>query len=324
MKLRTVFIYLILLGPSIAFSQYMEVGISGGFSQYFGDLQYGYETRENNATLGIFARYNLKRRLAIKSQLSRTKLSGTDASQRQTNSFEATRNLSFESRLYELAIQGEWNITQFDIRDDKSTAPYLFLGLAAIYNNPRAELDGQWYDLQPIGTEGQTLEGGKKYSKLNIAFPVGAGLKISLNERLNLGFEFGLRLTLSDYLDDVSGTYPNLALLEEIDPIASRLSFRSPEILPQLAGNPVGKPRGNPNDKDSYFIGNITISYNLADGYDLEFDERLRKFSPNYKPKTPKMPNLKSTKRELRKEEKIRDKARSDRFGKDAKKKKKK
>lgn len=316
MKLQTLFIYLILLSPSIAFSQYMEAGIAGGFSQYFGDLQHGYEARENNAAFGIFARYNLKKQLAIKAQFSQTTLSGTDALQRKTNSFESNRNLSFQSRLFELSVQGEWNITKFDIRDDKGTAPYLFAGLGAIYYNPRAELDGKWYDLQAMGTEGQTLEGGKKYSKINLAIPIGAGLKVSLSERINIGFEFGVRLTMSDYLDDVSGTYPNLALLQELNPIASQLSFRSPEILPQLAGNPVGKPRGNPNDKDSYFIGNITLSFNLVEGYDLEFDERLRKFSPNYKPKVPKMPNLKSTKRELRKEEKIREKAKAARTGK--------
>ena len=323
MKLQTLLIYMILLCPGIAFSQYMEVGISGGFSQYFGDLQYGYEARENNAAFGVFARYNLKRQVAIKGQLSQATLSGSDALQRQTNSFESNRNLSFQSRLFELAVQGEWNITQFDIRDDKVTAPYLFAGVAAIYNSPRAQIDGKWYDLQSIGTEGQTLEGGKKYSKLNVAFPIGAGFKVSLSERLNIGFEFGVRLTMSDYLDDVSGTYPNLALLEEVNPIASQLSFRSPEILPQLAGNPVGKPRGNPNDNDSYFMGSITFSFNLVEGYDLEFDERLRKFSPNYKPKMPKLPNLKSTKRELRKEEKIRAKAKAERTGKQTKKKKK-
>lgn len=316
MKLQILCIYLILLCPSITFCQYLEVGIAGGISQYFGDLQYGYEARANNVALGFFARYNLKKQLAIKAQFSQTNLSGTDAFQRQSNAFEFNRNLSFQSKLYELAVQGEWNITKFDIRDNKKTAPYLFAGIAAIYNTPQAELDGVWHDLQSMGTEGQTLEGGEKYSKLNVAFPLGVGVKINLTERFNIGFEFGYRITLSDYLDDVSGNYPDLALLEEINPIASQLSFRSPEILPQLAGNPVGKPRGNPADNDGYFIGNITLSFNLVKGYDLEFDERLRKFSPNYQPKVPKMPNLKSTKRELRKEEKIRAKAKAERTGK--------
>ena len=59
----------------------------------------------------------------------------------------------------------------------------------------------------------------------------------------------------------------------------------------------MGKPRGNPNNKDGYFIGNITFSFNLADGYDLEFDEAFKKFSPNY---VPKQPTLKSAKKEMK------------------------
>lgn len=284
----------------------MELGLSGGFAQYFGELQTEYETSQNNASFGVFARYNYSRNLAIKAVFLQTTLTGDDANQKAINTFESNRNLSFKARLFELGVQGEWNITQFDIRDDKTTAPYLFGGLAMIYSNPRAELGDKWYDLQPLGTEGQTLDGGKKYSKLGIAFPIGAGIKISVNERVNLGFNVGYRFTLSDYLDDVGGVYPNLALLEEQNPIASQLSFRSPELAPQLAGNPVGKPRGNPDDKDGYLIGNITLSFNLAEGYDLEFDEAFKKFSPNYQPKMPKRPTLKSTKKELRREKKKR------------------
>lgn len=291
-------IYLLFLCPNICTAQYMELGVSSGFSQYTGDLQSEYEAEENNVSFGFFARYNWSRNLALKAQFLQTTLTGNDANQKAFNTFEANRNLSFKARLFELGLQGEWNITKFDIRADKTTAPYLFGGLALIYSNPRAELGDRWFDLQPLGTEGQTLEGGKKYSKLGIAFPIGAGLKISLSERINVGVDFGYRFTLTDYLDDVSGVYPNVALLEEQNPIAGQLSFRSPEILPQLAGNPVGKPRGNPTDKDGYFIGNITFSFNLADGYDLEFDEKFKKFSPNYQPK---QPTLKQVKKEMKK-----------------------
>lgn len=283
-------------------AQYIEVGLSGGFAQYFGDLQSDYEASENHVAFGFFTRYNWSRNLAFKAQFSYTTLTGDDANQKAFNTFEANRNLSFKTRLFELGGQGEWNITKFDIRDDKTTAPYIFAGFALIYSNPRAELGDRWYDLQPLGTEGQTLEGGKKkYSKLGVAFPIGAGIKISLSERINIGFDFGYRFTLTDYLDDVSSVYPNIALLEEQNPIASQLSFRSPEILLQLAGNPVGKPRGNSNNKDGYFIGNITFSFNLSEGYDLEFDEEFKKFSPNYQPG---QPTLKKTKKDLKRERK--------------------
>ncbi len=292
MRCKSLVIYLVFIFPTIGAAQYMELGLSAGLSQYFGELQSEYEVAENHASFGVLARYNWSRNLAFKAQFIQTTLTGDDANQKAINTFETNRNLSFKARLFELGIQGEWNITKFDVRDDKTTAPYIFGGIALIYSNPRAKLGDKWFDLQPLGTEGQTLEGGNTYSKLGIAFPIGAGIKISLNERINIGFDFGYRFTLTDYLDDVSTVYPNLALLEEQNSIASQLSFRSPEISPLLAGNPVGKQRGNPNDKDGYFIGNITISFNLAEGYDLEFDEAFKKFSPNY---VPTQPTLKSS-----------------------------
>lgn len=301
MKFKSLIICLVLAYANICSAQYMELGVAGGFSQYFGDLQPDYEVSNNDASFGFFARYNWRRNWAIKAQFLQTTLSGDDANQKGFNTFEVNRNLNFKARLFELGLQGEWNITKFDIRADKTMAPYLFGGLALIYSNPQTRLGDRWYDLQPLGTEGQTLEGGKKYSKIAIGFPLGMGMKISLSERINIGLDFGYRFTLTDYLDDVSGVYPNLALLEEQNPIASQLSFRSPEILPQLAGNPVGKTRGNPNTKDGYFIGHITFSFNLAEGYDLEFDEHFKKFSPNYRPKRP---TLKSAKKELKREQK--------------------
>lgn len=291
-----------MLSPVMASAQYMELGVSGGFSQYFGDLQAGYQENNLHGSFGAYGRYNLNRHIAFKAQFTQATLSGSDANQKAFNTFESNRNLSFKSRLYEFALHGELNLAKMDIRDDKTTAPYIFAGVAAIYNNPRGEYDGRWYDLQSLGTEGQTLEGGKKYSKLGVAFPIGAGLKISLSERVNIGFEFGLRFTMTDYLDDVSGVYPNLFLLEQQNPIARSLSFRSPEILPQLAGNPNGKPRGNPTNKDGFYTGSITFSFNLAEGYDLEFDERLKKFSPNYKPKKQ---SQKSLLKEIEKENKV-------------------
>ena len=303
MNWKITLFFIITFFPLTIAAQYFDTGFSGGISQYVGDLQTGYEPRINNASFGVFFRYNKTRNLAFKVQFLQTTLTGNDAFQKAIDDFEFNRNLSFQSRMFELAVTGEWNISQLDIRDGKTTAPYIFGGLGLLHNNPRAELDGRWYNLQELGTEGQTLDGGEKYSKLNLAIPFGAGLKVSLSERINLGFEFGFRLTFTDYLDDVSGNYPDLAALEKINPTASLFSFRTPEILPQLAGNPNGKPRGNPNDNDGYFIGLITLSFNLVDGYDLEFDEQYKKFSPNYKPKRE---TLKSAKRALKKEEKKR------------------
>ncbi len=42
---------------------------------------------------------------------------------------------------------------------------------------------------------------------MGISIPFGAGIKYSLNERFNIGFEILHRYTNTDYLDDVSKTY---------------------------------------------------------------------------------------------------------------------
>ena len=50
MRFKSLIICLVFIYPSICVAQYVELGVPGGFSQYFGDLQPDYEARENNAS----------------------------------------------------------------------------------------------------------------------------------------------------------------------------------------------------------------------------------------------------------------------------------
>ena len=54
-----------------------------------------------------------------------------------------------------------------------------------------------------MGTEGQGIDGfGEKYKLTQFAIPMGAGVKIAVTERLNIGLEAGVRKTFTDYIDD--------------------------------------------------------------------------------------------------------------------------
>ena len=89
---------------------------------------------------------------------------------------------------------------------------------------------------------------------------MGAGLKYALNDAWNIGVEFGVRMTFTDYLDDISTTYVGDAeLLEARGELVAALANRSGEI------RNAGDPRGNPDNKDWYFIGGLTVSYNFLD-----------------------------------------------------------
>ena len=48
--------------------------------------------------------------------------------------------------------------------------------------------------------------------------------------------------------------------------------------------NPVGMPRGNATNNDWYFIGGVTISFNLTDKYGLDFDEKYDVFKEGFEP----------------------------------------
>ena len=79
---------------------------------------------------------------------------------------------------------------------------YFFGGLAAFYNNPKAQLDGQWIALQPLNTE--NLD--KKYSRIQMALPVGFGFYYTFSRIHRFGLNAAWRFTFTDYIDDASTT----------------------------------------------------------------------------------------------------------------------
>ena len=145
-------------------------------------------------------------------------------------------------------------------------APYIFAGLSVFSYNPRAQYNGVWYDLQPLGTEGQgttAYTGRKTYSLTQIAFPFGIGCKFSLNKLFCFGVEWGMRKTFTDYLDDVSTTYVDPVQLEaEKGTVAAALSNRSITIPGQPSIEP-GKARGNSRTKDWYAFAGLTLTMKI-------------------------------------------------------------
>ena len=197
MKSIKILIVLLFLFPSILLAQYFEAGIFAGVSNYQGDLAPRFmEASEYAPAFGIFGRYNFTGYLGMKVHLYKGTLQGSDANSQLTYGVRQ-RNLSFQSDLYELGIQGEFNLIDFNVlRGDHITTPYLFAGVSGFYFNPSAELNGQLHELQPLGTEGQGIDGyGEKYKLFSIGIPAGLGVKFNFNKTVNVGLEMGLRYT---------------------------------------------------------------------------------------------------------------------------------
>lgn len=263
--MKQFFILLIAIMPITISAQHLELGVLAGISNYQGDLapssiktSFG----QTHAAFGGFVRYNVNNYVAAKFGVNYAKISGDDAV--SDNSSRLKRDLSFESKVLEFGLIGEFNILGYQpYALEKVFSPYIFAGISLFKFNPTAELDGTRYDLHPLGTEGQGLEqfpDRKPYKLLDISIPMGAGVKYAINDKWNIGLELGVRMTFTDHLDDVSTTYVDDALILEANgEIAAALANRSGE--PKFTDD----GRGNPNNNDWYFIGGLTISYNFLD-----------------------------------------------------------
>ncbi len=239
-----------------------EAGAWLGASHYFGDLNTDNEINDLGFAGGAFGRYNFNNRLALKMGVSGGQIGGSDTN--SENNFEIQRNLNFESIIVDAASQFEFNFLPYDHGSKKNFfSPYLFAGFNVFYYNPTTELDGIIHELRPLGTEGQFI--AEEYTTIDAGLVYGAGLKFSINYVWSLEVEISSRRLFTDYLDDVSTTYPEFDDLENLrGEIAVALSDRSGEIVEVPIGE-TGRQRGNSQNNDFYAMIGVSIVYYFGD-----------------------------------------------------------
>lgn len=230
-----------------------ELGVCLGGSQYYGDLNDGFKPQDPGITVGFLARKNFNNRISLRGGLSYANVSANDSN--SNNNFNRNRNLSFKSNIIDATAAMEFNFFPYEHGStDEWYTPYIFGGLSVFRFNPKAELNGETYELQPLGTEGQGL--GDEYSRVNAALTIGGGLKWDINYDWSLNLEFSYHSTRTDYLDDVSTVYPNFTTLRnQRGETAVDLSDRS---LIDGIGIP-GRQRGDSTSKDKYVFLSIGI-----------------------------------------------------------------
>ncbi|MDE5742855.1 MAG: hypothetical protein K2H62_00715, partial [Bacteroidales bacterium] len=118
----------------------------------------------------------------------------------------------------------------------------------------------EWVALQPLHTEGQGLnDGPKNYSLTQFAIPFGIGFRYSISPRVAIGVEWTMRLTFSDYIDDVGGVYYDQnRLFTEYGPLSAY--FGDPAEDKHAAG----AQRGDKNTFDWYSFAGVTVSIKLG------------------------------------------------------------
>ncbi len=254
-----------------ALSQSYEVRSVVGITYYQGDLSplpVRFSFSQGHPAYGVSLSVKSNKYVSINSNFLKGTLSGTDED--ASGLWRRRRNLNFTSYLYEFGVTSEFYLNPFIKQLDKfGVKVYYTTGINVFHFNPKTQLNGEWIALQPLGTEGQELAeyGNKsKYSLTQINIPFGMGINFNLSPNIVMGFEVVPRLTFTDYIDDVSGSYVNYdELLNARGLNAASLSNRTGEYL---ESEPVqvetGTGRGDPNDNDWYLFTGMYIGYKIG------------------------------------------------------------
>lgn len=248
-----------------------EFGVTLGIAHYFGDLNTRANINRPKLALGAFYRKQFNNYFGIRGSLHYAQVGYSDVYSK--NAYQKSRNLSFNSEIWELAVSGDFNFFKFLPADPRYRfTPFVSLGLGVFSYNPYAYLNDKKYYLRPLGTEGQNVSyvdanGNKRkpYGSMAVCIPIGFGLKYNLSEKVNFTIQVAQRLTTTDYLDDVSTTYvgaDKFPLVNGQPSVARILQDRSFE-----KGDPIGvegRQRGWSKQKDQFGILEVGLSFNLS------------------------------------------------------------
>jgi hypothetical protein len=255
---RLILIALFSLGFTFASAQTWEAGGFLGSSGYMGDINPIKPLKFTDLAFGAQIKRNFDGYWSAKLAFMQGKLQGNDAN--SSNVYQTQRNLNFYSPISELSLQVEFNLFKYLAGVDiygygsRRVSPYLFLGVGTFSFNPLTEYNGNEIELIAVQTEAVA------YKNNAISVPYGAGVKYNIKGNLNLIGEIGYRTAFTDYLDDISGRYPDFTVISPISPISQQLSDRS--AIPKI-GIP-GNQRGDFRPRDTYMFAGISLTYTFV------------------------------------------------------------
>jgi hypothetical protein len=168
-----------------------DIGIWGGTSNYFGDIDGNKLFNTFNPNFGAFYRYNFNSRVAVRAQFT-------------TGNFNAVGQIenvpdSFSKSVHDFSVQTEINYLKY-ILGNRNTpfTSYVLAGFALTafqYDADTLIIDqiNPYYDKNQILSE----------FTISPALAFGIGFKYSIGQRLGIGIEYQMRKLFTDKLDDL-------------------------------------------------------------------------------------------------------------------------
>lgn len=211
----------------------IELGFVGAYALYYGTLaNKKLFSNDLNAMLGIQFRYNIERHLSFSLKLTKGTLTGSDL--RSNDSAKIARGFSFKTPITTISAQLEFDFADNRVYSSKQRLrPSIGFGVDYVKFNPTGEYLGKTYQLQSLGTGGQTISGGdvSPYKLSSLGAPITAQLRMYATRHTILSAFATYHLVFTDYLDDVGNTpYPDKTKLAAANPgnEAAALYFSNP------------------------------------------------------------------------------------------------
>lgn len=227
--------------------------------------------KDAKPSLGVYAAAMYQQKIGVRLEASFGEVNGADSVLRKFKSNSSGRyesNLSFKSYITDLQLAVEVHPLLFRSYDDDPPrlSPYVFAGVGYFSFDPQTKLNGQWYSLQPLRTEGQGFKEypDRKPYKLNqFNLAGGMGVRYEIGSIFNARLEVNYRYLFTDYLDDVSTTYVDPALFNnylspKLANLAQQLYSRKAELNPGAETIP-GYQRGSPASNDAFFTIHLKV-----------------------------------------------------------------
>ena len=191
--MRKLLLMLMVLLPAARMSaqddpQYrMEIGAGVGTVSYEGDFN-GNVLKNMQPMFSALWRYNFDPYKDLRLSATYGKLKGSSKDVDTYYPDYATEEYSFNRNLLDVSLVFEYNFWPYgtgrDYRGAKRLTPYIYGGIGAT-----------------------SASGGGNKSVFTANVPIGLGVKYKLNERMNLGLDWGIHFSLSDELDGVKDPY---------------------------------------------------------------------------------------------------------------------
>lgn len=241
-------------------AQVWEIGLQGGGAGYIGDLNPTNPLKVSGLAVGAFVKANFDPYWALSFNYTNGKIKADDA--KSSNAQFRDRNLSFQTSLNEISLLVDFNFFDYFSGGGYSRfTPYLYSGVGAVLFSPKTIYQDNEYKLPLYKTEGQA----ESYKTSALSIPFGAGAKYNFKSNWTVMANIGYRNAYTDYLDDVSGLYPDPDVAFANSDAQFRqtqiaLSNRSTTSISELKNT----QRGDFRKRDTYMFVGIGITYTFV------------------------------------------------------------